>query len=170
MSQDLHTNIEVRGHLSMVFRNTKTGEIVDIFDEPQIVLTQGKGEIIKAMTVRDTNSHSINTIVIGDDVGTGTIMVPQAPTTNLTEANQNELYTIPTEEFFIEYPTETSVRFSATINGAAVMALYPSQPNIVYTSATLRNLNGKAICYKRFSGRTISSLISVDVTWTLTFL
>lgn len=165
----LKDNMSVVGDFKMTLRNTLTGEVVDTFEEKNIVVDQGKDFLLRAFTVKDTNDFVVNTIKIGSDVGVGgTVLVPTLPTETTTEANQTVLYTIPTDEFFITYPAPKQVNFFATINGAAVMALYPTQPNVVYTSAGLYLLNDKVFAYKRFAGRTISNILSIDISWTIT--
>jgi len=166
----INEDIGMKGTLEMVFRNTETGEIDDHFKDDNIVLTQGKQELLRAFNTLNNNDHKVKTIVIGNDVGTGTLLSPQAPLAGYTESNQTPVYEVPSNEFFIEYPSVNSVRYLATVNGANVMAGYPNQPNVVYTSASIRTQAGKAVAYRRFGARTISSLISVDIIWTLTIL
>lgn len=159
--------INITGVLEMVFKD-QDGNIVDSFKENNIVLNQGKDVIIKAFTTKDTNNFTVKTLRIGSDVGaSGDILDPSAPTADLTENDMEVVYESPQGEFFIEYPTFNSVRFLTTLNGANVMAQYPSQPNVIYTSACLITETNKAITYRRFSAKTLSSLISVDIIWTL---
>lgn len=148
----------------------RTGVILGEFEEKNVVLTQGIRLILEAFA-RSTNSQSCaKTIKIGNDTGSGSLLNPQPAVATLTEANQSVLYETPVEEFFVSYPTQNSVRFLATINGPNVMANYPTLPNIVYTSASLYTMSDKSVTYKRFPARTISSLISVDISWTITLV
>lgn len=162
-------DITIRGDVKFVTKDLN-GNIIDVFEEKNIFLTQGKSELFKAFTTAGTSTHLVKTIRIGDDVGTGDLLNPQEPTAAYTEANQNVKYEVPLNEFFVDYPTANSVRFLATVNGANVMALYPTEANIIYTSATVITQANKAVAYKRFTARTISSLISVDITWTFTIV
>lgn len=146
------------------------GAIVDHFEEKNIVLTQGKGFILRAFADDANSVNTVKTIKIGSDVGTGTILLPEEPTAALTEADFDEVYETPAPEFFISYPSATSVRFLATINGANVMASYPTQPNVIYTSASIFTNEDKSVTYKRFPARTISALISVDISWTISIV
>lgn len=144
------------------------GKVVGELDEKNIVLTQGKSLILQAFGQPGNSAFVVKTIKIGNDTGTGTILLPTPPTAGMTEADQSVVYTTPDEEFFVTFPTPTSVRFLATINGANVMAEYPSLPNVIYTSASIYTISDQSITYKRFPARTISELISVDITWTIT--
>lgn len=146
------------------------GEVVGTYEEKNIVLTQGKGIILRAWADALNASSTVKTIKIGSDVGTGTILAPQEPTADLTEAAQTVVYETPDAEFFVSYPTSNSVRFLATINGANVMSNYPTLPNVIYTSASITTQDDKSVTYKRFPARTISALISVDISWTITLV
>lgn len=146
------------------------GEVVGRFEEKNIVLTQGKGIILRAWADAANSASTVSTIKIGNDVGSGTILAPEEPTAGLTEAVQTVVYETPGAEFFVSYPSSNSVRFLATINGANVMSNYPTLPNVIYTSASIYTLDGKSVTYKRFPARTISALISVDISWTITLV
>jgi len=145
----------------------RTGKLVGEYTEKNVILNQGTRLILESFAEQSKVDSAAKTIKIGNDTGAGTILNPAPATTNMTEANQNVLYETPVEEFFVSYPTQDSVKFLATINGPAVMSMYPSLPNVIYTSASLYTHSGKSVTYKRFSARTISSLISVDITWTI---
>ena len=164
-------DMNIKGVLKIVTKSNETGEILDTFEDNNVVLTVGKEQILKAMTVLDTNIHRVKTLKIGNDVGsTGTVLDPDDATADLTEAAQNPLYEVPDSAFFVTYPSVNSVRFNASLNGVDVMSNYPTLPNIIYTSAVLYTFGGTGVAYRRFPARTISSLISVDITWTLTIL
>jgi hypothetical protein len=160
-------NVNVKGSLKMVFRDTRTGEIIDTFEDNNVFLKQGKSAMLRAFTTLNSNDYQVRTISIGTDIGSGTVLDPELPDSDYTEANQDVIYEVPLDEFFVEYPDDESVRFLATINGVNVMSSFTTQPNVIYTSAALMNQSGEAVAYRRFSARTISSYISVDVAWTL---
>ena len=160
----------IRGDVTIVERDLVTGEVIDSVEFNNIVLNQGKGEILRAFAIPANESNKVKTIVVGDDVGSGDLLEPQDPEASYTEANMETVYTVPVEEFFTDFPSVNSVRFRATLNGPAVMTLYPNLPNVVYTSASIYTNSNKAVTYKRFPARTISALISVEITWTLTIL
>jgi hypothetical protein len=167
--QEVHTErFGIRGDVTIVERCIKTGKVLDTVEYKNVVLTQGKGEILRAFSVPLLDTNKVKTIVVGNDVGSGDLMNPEDPDASYTEANMETVYTVPEEEFFIDFPTDNSVRYRATLNGPAVMILYPNLPNVVYTSASIFTNANKAVTYKRFPARTISALISVEITWTLT--
>lgn len=163
-------NSGIIGSLKITERNIKTGEILNVIEDDNVVLTQGKLELLKAFNSLNDNSHKVKSIVVGSDFGSGTILEPEQPNASYTELDQDVVYEIPEAEFFVEYPSENSTRYLATINGAAVMAMYPTVPNVTYTSASIITQAGKAVAYRRFGARTISALISIDVAWTLTII
>lgn len=155
------------GHFRMVAVDAMTGEFLEeLINEKNIILNQAPGQIFRAMTIKDSNTNTVKTIRLGSDVGTGSVITPQQPTADLTEANQTLVWEIPTADFNVTYNGNTC-NFTATIIGQDVMTGYPSQPNVVYTSATLICENGTAIAYKRFGGRTISAAINIQTFWTL---
>lgn len=160
----------MRGEIEIKHRDILTGEIVDdVFADHNVILSQGKRMMIEAFTSPINSGNVVTTIKIGKDVGTGTILNPQPPSEFMTEAALDEVYATPPEEFFVTYPSDTSVRFLATINGGRVMEAYPGQPNVIYTSAMIASDNGRGFAYRRFPARTISSLISVEISWTIHF-
>lgn len=167
MSDSGKENVGIIGTYKEVVRDNKTGKIIDVFEKRNIVLDQGISSIWQAMSSANTNSLVLETIKLGDDVGTGNVTSPEQPSPTYTEANQNVIYSIPVGDVIISYPTSSSVQFFANVNGSVVMQSYPTEPNVVYTSAALYSNVGNAFSYKRFTGRTISSDISVDISWTL---
>lgn len=161
--------LSIRGDLKITERLIETGEIIGEFEDKNIVLTQGKNLILRAFGEANNLPFAAKTIKIGGDVGSGgSILAPIAANAGMTEVDQQVIYTVPPEEFFVTYPSSNSIRFLATINGGNVMAQYPTVPNIIYTSASIYTQGDKAVTYKRFAARTISALISVDISWTIT--
>jgi hypothetical protein len=146
------------------------GNILSEYTDNNIVTTLGKQTILKALTTKNSNAFTINSMTYGDDYGTGTVLAPQPPVVDYVTANQTAKYTTAFSNISIVYPNETSVKFVATVNGADVMALYPSLPNIIFTSATLRDENNITVAAKRFPARTISTLTNMDIEWTLQIL
>jgi hypothetical protein len=146
------------------------GNIISEYTDNNIVTTLGKQTILKALTTKNSNAFTINSITYGDDCGTGTVLAPQPPTTDYASSDQAAKYTTTFDNISIVYPDATSVKFVASVNGADVMALYPSLPNIILTSATLRDENNTTVAAKRFPARTISTLTNMDIEWTLQIL
>jgi hypothetical protein len=163
-------SIKLSGDIQIITKDKETGEIVETFEEKNLVVSVGLDQILKSITTKDTNAFVIETISIGDDVGSGTVMNPEQPSTSYTKNNQSVVYSAPNDLFTISRPTETSVQLYATFDGERVMESYPDSPNIIYTSATIRTVGDEVISYKRFPARTISRLISVDIIWTLNLL
>lgn len=168
MDKKYKDSFKFKGIYSETVRLNSTGEVIDQFTQDNLIVTVGIQGLLQ-MLGSGAAAKTIDTVKIGGDVGTGTILAPQDPTLDLTAADQDVIYTIPSNEFFVSYPESNQVRFFGTINGASVMTSFPSQPNIIYTSAALYTLDGEVFSYKRFPARTISNLISIDVSWTLVF-
>lgn len=166
--QNNKSTFGIRGVYREVVRDIETGEVIDIYEDDNLVLDGALNYLIRAIGQSGFAASPVSELKLGDDVGTGTLVQPDDPTGDLTGLDQSVVYSIPSGEFFTEYPQTNQVRFFATVNGATVMANYPNEPNVVYTSAVLYQTNGDAFSYKRFSGRTISNLISIDISWTIT--
>lgn len=160
---------KVFGILEITERNTETGEIIFTHKDKNIITSVGMNQIRRSFSDPTHINEYVSTVSLGSDTGGGTILNPVPPTEAITAAAHTPVYEVPTNEFFISYPTDSSVRFFATVNGNTVMSLYPGSVNVVYTSAMLKTASNKAFCYRRFSGRTISALISVDISWTIEF-
>lgn len=167
MSNNRKEHVGIVGTYKEIVRDNKTGEVLDVFEQKNVVLNQGIQSMWQAMSTTDSNTLVIETIKLGNDVGTGTVTTPEQPTASYTETDQSVIYEIPFGDVIVSYPNASSVQFFANVNGSLVMNNYPTEPNVVYTSAALYNNAGQAFSYKRFTGRTISADISVDISWTL---
>tara|TARA_B100000700_G_C14969464_1_gene820583 strand:+ start:832 stop:1362 length:531 start_codon:yes stop_codon:yes gene_type:complete len=165
--QSQKTGFGIRGVYREVVRNIETGEIIDVYEDDNLVLDNALNYLVRCIGESGFPTSDITELKLGNDVGSGTLVTPDDPTADLDGTDQSVVYSIPSGEFFTEFPQNNQVRFFATVNGATVMANYPDQPNVVYTSAVLYQANGDAFSYKRFSGRTISRLISIDISWTI---
>lgn len=152
-----------------VVRNTETGEIVDTFEEKNVITDYAYNLLIRLISESGQAPSIIQTLSIGTDVGSGTSVTPEQPTSAITMADHTQLYQVPNANFLHRFPTGRSVEFYGTIVGTDVMALFPSQTSVVYNSAVLVTADNNAFSYKRFSGRTISDILSVEISWTISF-
>jgi hypothetical protein len=91
----LSNNLNMNGHVKIVTTNKQTGEIIDVYEEDNLVVSIGLDQILKSITVKDTNNYIIETISIGDDVGSGTVMQPEQPSLSYTKTNQTVVFTAP---------------------------------------------------------------------------
>ena len=158
----------VTGDLEMIFRDVESGEIVDHFEDRNVILLEGKSRLLGYLQQTPTEATHIDKIVLGSDVGNGTVMQPEMANENLTSADQIVLYETKPHEFSSGSPTQNSVRFVAALSGETIMSEHPTVPNVVYNSATLRFADGSTFAYRRFAPRTISNLVYVDIIWTIT--
>lgn len=165
----MQNKFQMKGIFQVVEKDNETGEVLDTFTEENVITDIAFEHLIQSFTNGTYNNKIIQTISLGDDIGTGTLLSPEAPSSSITEADHNLVFEIPSPEFFVDYPDALTVRFYGTVNGATVMSNYPSEANVVYTSAMLKLSSLEPFSYKRFSARTISELISVDISWTITF-
>lgn len=168
--KDVQDSFQVVGHLTIIEKDANTGKVLDVYEDKNVVLTQGKGFILRGFSNAANNIYTAKTIKLGNDVGAGDILNPEAPVSSLTEADQSVVYSIDPSDFFSTAPTPTSIRFLASVSGAKFMQSFPGELSAIYTSAAIYTVGDKAVTYKRFPARTISSMISVDIIWTLTIL
>lgn len=162
--------LKIAGHLHIIERNVETGEVVGEYEENNVVLTQGKGYILRGFANAANNIYTAKTIKLGIDVGDGDILNPQEANSSMTEADQQVVYSIDPGDFFSTSPSPNSIRFLASVSGSKFMESFPGELNAIYTSAAIYTVGDKAVTYKRFPARTMSAMISVDIIWTLTIL
>lgn len=165
----MESNISIIGSVTITEKDLD-GNVLSVYTDNNVVTTLGKKSILRALTTKGSNLYTVESIVFGDDYGSGTVLAPEPPTENYLSTNQNVKYTLPIGNIAISYPTDTSTKLTGTIVGSTVMDLYPSLPNIIFTSATIRDEGGVSIASKRFPARTISSLSNMDIEWTLKIL
>lgn len=152
-----------------IIRNVETGEIVDTFEQHNVITDTTYNLLTRLVSGDIEIGDPVEYLSIGTDVGSGNTVTPEQPSSDITMADHTQIYTVPEADFLHRYPDSKSVEFYATIIGTDVMALFPGQSSIVYNSAALVTRNGNAFSYKRFSGRTISELLSVEVSWVIRF-
>lgn len=163
MNQKL--NLKFEGELHIVERIRETGEVCGEFHEHNVITDEGLEVILDAISSGAGSENAVETISIGTDIGDGTILNPESPTTATTAADHDGIFVVPDGDFFIDRNVSNEVRFFASVDGEQVMSLFPSEANIIYTSAMLRSGNNRAVAYRRFPARTISRAISVDINW-----
>lgn len=150
----------------------ETGKERILFDDDQAITLEGFSEMAKRMTYptqhADITGSYFDHIVLGDDIGDGTIFQPEPATANMTAADQNVVYTIPAEDIIINYLSPTEFEFTTVLDGSLILDNYfPNEVDMRYTSATLRLANGKAFSYKRFDVKSLSRLVSIKIEWTI---
>lgn len=82
------------------------------------------------------------------------------------ETTMTLLYEYPTPPS-VGYPNTTSVNFNMTLVGEAVMAYYPTESFVTFTSAALHSTDGNVFAYKRFPQKSISPLLDINVVWNI---
>lgn len=166
------SGLKAVGVFKVVEKHAETGEVIDTFEEQNVITDLGIENILRSFSDGAHVNNIVSTISLGIDVGSGDILNPEQPSSNIVNSAHDSVYVIPSEEFFVSYPDASTVRFFATVNGSTVMSDYPAEPNVIYTSAMLQTAGAtpKAFAYKRFSARTVSSLISVDISWEIKFI
>lgn len=156
----------VRGQFGIKLYNRETGEVVDEYTDPNVVVLDAKEAIIKA--VAGDSQGFITGLKVGDDVGTGTSVDPEPADESYNESTMSVVHTYQ-GTFTIGYTNPTTVNFSGTISGADLMENYPNDNFKIITSAALHTNNGNVFAYKRFPQKSVSELLDISVIWKIYF-
>lgn len=160
----------MKGHLTMTEIYKPTGERNVVFDEDNVITIEGFSEVMKRITYTTSNGDIsgsyIHNIVLGDDVGSGTLFEPEDANNLLTAGSQSTVYTIPNEDINFNYLNSQTLEMGVVLNGTEILnANFPQEVDMRYTSATVRFYNGKCYSYKRFPVRSLSRLVDIEIIW-----
>lgn len=164
----------IDGILEMTSTSKTDGRVVDYFKEHNVITMEGYTELVNRITV-DTLTASIADswlyqFALGDDVGTGDFINPEAAVSSYTAATQNVVYTVPYADMVVTYPVNGQIVASTTLDGQTIMDTnYPNDVDMRYCSATMLYKNGKTFSYKRFPARALTRQVDIGITWTYTF-
>lgn len=163
----------IKGRVEMKFRNKKTGEVVDEIGD-NLVVNIGMDQIIRSFTVETPAGGPLQYVLqsfrLGDDVGSdGTPMAPDPVQGSYTASNQNVVYTVSYSDMSITYPNYYTVELNMVLDGDRVMAQYPDDVDLRFSSAALYSGGDEVFAYRRFQSRVITREISVDIKWSLYF-
>ena len=155
---------KIHGRLSIKSIDNNTGNIIDSFEDPNVIVLDAKQIVIQSIS-RSTNTYYLDRIKIGDDVGTGTPDVPETAVETYDENTMSIIYSGGTP-LTVGY-SGNSVTFNITINGADVMTGYPAETSKVINSAALHSVAGDVFAYRRFPQKSISNVIDLSIAWTI---
>lgn len=163
-------NISINGTLSINSINTEDGTIIDNIDECNVVTAQGASELLSRLTRNDSTvtDSFIQTIALGNEVGTGDLLGPEPADESYTASKQDLIYTVPPEDISITYPDPFTFEISTVLNGTSIIeSTFPQDIEMRFTSATIRYANSKALAFKRFPVRSLSRLVDIEIRWTV---
>lgn len=163
----------MKGELELIFRNKATGEIVDRESDKNIFLNIGMDQMLRSITVAapagGATAYTLQSLRIGSDIGSGTLLSPEPAAAGYTSTNQTVVYTAPYSALVLAYPNYFTTTISTVLDGSTVMANYPNDVDLRFSSAALYSGNADPFAYRRFRTRTITREITIDVKWTLYF-
>lgn len=163
----------MKGKLELTSRDKITGEVLDHEVDDNVFLQVGMAAMLRAITVPAPAGgqleHILQTFSIGNDIGSGTLLVPEPAVSTYTAANQNIVYSAEHADLTINYPNYYTTEVVLVLDGDAVMAQYPGEVDLRFSSAAMYTGGGVPFCYRRFQTRTITREIVIDVKWTLYF-
>lgn len=164
---------DINGKVKMVFTDKKTGDIIETYEDNNLFINLGRNAFLRAISTPGSTDHIINALNFGTDFGDPNewdIFDPEPPALDFTSANQDVIFTISTPALQVTNVAFDRVRFSTVLDGGDVLDLFPGAIDVRYSSLTLTTGNGDPVVYKRFPVKSISRLVSVDVTWDLYFV
>lgn len=163
-------NIEelgIFGHLEIEEVCNITGVSSIVYSDKNKIVNTGFQSFLEVVTARNQYPFGFGGIFLGDDFGAGTIEEPSPPTDDMTSGDQNVTYTVLDKDIFIDYPAENKLRFTAIVDGSEIQK-GGGDSRLLITSASIRNGRGDIVAYKRFAGRSVSPLITLNIRWTIT--
>ena len=158
----------VQGFLTLVSKDTSTGEVVQYMSEKNIVTNSGVSKLVDNLT--GAGNASLNRFVFGDDVGNGTELVPEVAKEGYDSSRQSELFVIPPSDIAISTTGGNTLLAETTISGSDLLTnFFPSSISLNLTSATFRFSDDTTFSYKRFSAMVVSRMVDIVVEWEIQF-
>lgn len=153
------------GRLSFRIINRETGEVVDQFDDKNVLVVDSRTSITRA--IAGNTLGVIRFLKIGNDVGSGTIYEPEPAHESYDENVMNVLF--ESQNLTVGYPDPRTVAFNVLVRGTDVLRQHPGLTDVKFTSAALHTADGNVFSYKRFPVRTISDVLDLSIVWTIGF-
>lgn len=169
---NIENKFGMKGHFKMDVISKETGEVIDTVDDHNVITVYGFSILTTRLTRDDetTGQMYLDTIHLGDDVGSGTLLAPEAENDALLSSDQNVVYTVPLSDLNRVHNDSKEFVYTTVLDGDEIMnSLFPTEIELRYTSATMRFANGDTFSYKRFPVRSLSRLVDISITWTFTF-
>jgi hypothetical protein len=156
---------KLRGDIIYIESDAQTNETISEYHEKNVVVDTHM-DIIIARLYEDNPDYKVTKARIGTDVGSGTTVDPELPTTDTTADDQTVIYET-TENVTIDYPSSRSITYNIFLNGETIMNMYPGEESISFNSLALVTTNNMAFSYRRFPERSITESTNINILWTL---
>lgn len=160
---DTISNSRIKGSLSIMTTDKRTGEILDHYADSNVVVLDHRKIFVKLIN-QGLENYRVNRYKIGDDVGSGTESDPEPADETFTAVDQNVLYNT-TEGIQVSHSGDLLTIYNIFINGEDVMEEHPTEDSISFTSIGLYSNNEILFSYKRFPARTITSTLNINILW-----
>lgn len=161
----------LKGHLKIETIEKATGNIIDVFEDKNLFLDLGKTNVVRGMGDVSTN-YTVKNLRFGDDFGDPgiyDIFNPEPAQAGFDSTTQDVLFTIDRPALQATYPNFETVEFACLLDGDQILDQFPGQVDVRYTSVALYNQLDDPIAYRRVSVRSLSRLVSVNISWSLSF-
>lgn len=152
----------VRGELKFDIIDNRTNEIVDSFDDHNVVVFDS-GKILIKRLYEDLSDYRVRVVKLGTDTGSGTEDNPETESRENVASDMDVLYTIT--EMSVDYSGDFETSYNIFINGQDVMEEYPEEDSVGFTSLGLFSQNDILFSFRRFPVRTITENFSVNIIW-----
>lgn len=156
---------KLNGDIRYIELDAKTGDVLSSYHEHNVVVDTHM-DIIIARLYEDNPEYKVTKARIGTDVGTGTNVDPELPTT-LTTAEDQEVIYETTENVSVDYGSPRSITYNIFLNGETIMNLFPQEESIGFNSLSLTTQNDIVFSYRRFPERSITEATNINILWTL---
>lgn len=168
----------VKGVLTIKEFSKETGELLSSWTDENVITTLGMNTLFLRAALPDEEETMIfHRFCIGIDTGDNEDpsggwddLNPRPAKKEYTSLNQYVVYEVHPEDMVYDHISTHEFQASTLLDGEYVLnTFYPDDPDIRYTSATLRFENDTTFSYKRFPVRSLSRLIDVQLMWSFTF-
>lgn len=154
----MYNNTNMRGDFFAEFVYPTHTEVVD---ERNTIVRTGWDAILGNIFIEFDEDFRFDSIALGKDTGNGTIEIPEVPNVDIEPSEQEIIYEVRKEDIQMDI-TRDRVTLMAHIDGGVLTG-----DRSMFTSATIRGIDGRLFAYKRFGGQTTSDLIAINIRWTI---
>lgn len=162
----------IKGFVTIKEFSKETGEMISEWTEQNVVTNEGMKVFMERLAFPDENEdRQFDRYVLGNDISDDgdsqwTDLNPQPAKATYTKSDQSTVYEVPSQDMIFSQESNLILRTSSLLDGEQILdTFFQDDPDIKYTSITLRFKNDTVFAYKRFPARSLSRLIDVFIEW-----
>ena len=168
--------IKMKGHVSITEIDATKGQPLSAPEGHNVIVKIGMDQLLTAFTQPlasgDQTNHTVRTLKIGDDIGSGSPSEPEEPDWDYDGSEQDVIFTVGdggAGSLTFTSVSDQQVDIRASVVGSEVLQNFPGETQVEYYSAGLYTGDGSLIAFKRFPERIITNNINLDIRWTIGF-